>query len=129
MELKSRRLSNGTLEVAPVGTLDETNVGELRPHLLDRGDRMDRILLDLSGVQQIDSAAMALILLARIELEAMGGGLVVQASQPRIALTLKRAGLERFVTVADRRIDALRALRSPAEREIALSPGAAAAHP
>lgn len=126
MELKSRRLGNGTLEVAPVGTLDETNVGELRPHLLDRGDR---ILLDLSGVQQIDSAAMALILLARIELEAMGGGLVVQASQPRIALTLKRAGLERFVTVADRRIDALRALRSPAEREIALSRGAAAAHP
>jgi anti-anti-sigma factor len=110
MELEIRRLTSGAIEISPRGILDESTVGLLRPHLLDRGDR---VLLDLSGLKRIDPAGMALLLLARIELEALGGALVVQAPQPPVSRALERAGFARFVTVAQERIDALRAVRRP----------------
>jgi anti-anti-sigma regulatory factor len=110
MEVRIAMLGSGVVEVAPIGVLDEMTLGQLRPHLLDRSES---VLLDLSGVERIDAAAIALVMLARIEIEAAGRTFVVQAPKPRIGPTLERAGLPRFVNVANERVEALRALRQP----------------
>jgi anti-anti-sigma regulatory factor len=109
MEVRISMLGSGVVEVAPIGVLNELTLGQLRPHLLDR---CESVLLDLSGVERIDAAAIALVMLARIEIEAAGRAFVVQAP-PRIGPALERAGLPRFVNVANERIDALRAIREP----------------
>jgi anti-anti-sigma factor len=108
MDVQITMLGNGIVEVVPNGSLDENTLDALRPYLFDRSES---ILLDLSEVSRIDAAAMAMVMLARIEIEATGRALVVQSSRSRVARTLERAGLPRFVTVADERIDALRAIR------------------
>ncbi len=111
MRIEVRRLISGGIEVLPSGRLDEETVGELRPVLLDYPPR--RILLNLSGLEAIDSAGMALVMLARVELEAMGIRFVVESPDPSITQVLIQAGLGRFVDIAPRRLDALRALGGP----------------
>lgn len=110
MDIEVRRLGTGKLEVRPYGRLVEGTVGALRAELLDNTQGAAAVLLNLSELDEIDSAGMALVLLARIEHEAMGGRLVVESSNPDLSAVLEAAGLGRFVTVACRRIDALRAL-------------------
>jgi anti-anti-sigma factor len=110
MDIEVRTLGTSKLEVRPYGRLVEETVGVLRAELLDNTQGAAAVLLNLSDLDEIDSAGMALVLLARIEHEAMGGRLVVESSDPEIAEVLEAAGMDRFVTVARRRIDALRAL-------------------
>ena len=105
------RLEAGTIEIAASGTLDETTVPELRSQALGRGDQApDRLLVDLSGVDHIDAAGLAALMLARIEIEARGGAMVVFSTRARMSRTLKRAGIERFVDVARSRAQALEML-------------------
>jgi anti-anti-sigma factor len=110
MEIAVHRLGPGKVEIRPRGQLVERTAARLRSDLLDVTPGAAAVLLDLSDLQAIDAAGMALVLLARIEHEAMGGRLVVQSSDPAITETLRDAGLDRFVTVTCRRLDALRAL-------------------
>jgi anti-anti-sigma factor len=115
MEVHLNRLPRGAVELSPAGCLDETNLDQLRSHLLDEAPRMAQgVLLNLAAVDRVDTAAMALIMLARIEIEAHGGAFVVENARPTVRGAMDRAGLGRFVTIADRRIDSLRELRRPA---------------
>ena len=59
-------------------------------------------------------------MMARVELEANGTRFVVESSEPRLTRTLMAAGLPRFVTIAPRRLDALRALGEEAQPEAVL---------
>lgn len=103
MELEINRLSSGAVELRPLGALDETNLTQLRNELLDHAPTMaERVLLNLSGVDRVDTAAMALLMLARIEIEARGGAFVVESPRPPVKGTMERAGFTRFVTVAER---------------------------
>ena len=106
------QLPRGTIELSPSGCLEAPELGELRTLLLDEAPKMaPGVLLNLSAVDKIDTAAMALVMLARIEIEAHGGALVVENARPAVRSSIDHAGLERFVTIADRRIDSLRKLR------------------
>ena len=111
MKVQSTTLAEGTLEIKALGTLDEASVDELRTQLLDRenGER-ERVLLNLSLLDEIDSSGVALVLLARIEIEARGGAFAVHARAPRVRSALRAAGIGRFVTIADDRATALAAL-------------------
>ncbi len=113
MRIEVRRLISGGIEVRPSGRLDEETVGELRPVLLDSIHPPPRMLLNVSGLEAIDSAGMALVIMARVELEAMGTRFVVESPDPSITQVLVQAGLGRFVDIAPRRLDALRALGDP----------------
>jgi anti-anti-sigma factor len=108
--IEVKRLNSGGVEVVPRGSLDSESVGELRPVLLDATFPPQRMLLNLSDLEAIDSAGMALVMMARIELEATGTRFVVESSDPAITEVLIGAGLGRFVDIAPRRLDALRAL-------------------
>ena len=67
MDLEIAPLQAGIVRVTATGKLDEWTVSRLRELLLD-GSRCDAagVLLDLSGVEAIDSAGIALLILARI---------------------------------------------------------------
>lgn len=114
MEIAVKRLSSGAVEVTPRGRLDSDTVGELRPVLLDSPYPPSQLLLNLSELDGVDPAGMALVMMARIELEAFGTRFVVESEDPRITRAITQAGLGRFVDIAPRRLDALRALGKPA---------------
>jgi anti-anti-sigma factor len=112
LRLHVERLDAREMEITAVGELDESTVDELRAHLLDRREAgPDRILLNLTRLDFIDSAGLALLILARIEIEASGGKFVVQTREPRVRRARRIAGIERFVTLAEDRVAALAALR------------------
>jgi anti-anti-sigma factor len=110
MEVEVRRLSVGRVEVRIEGRLVEESLEHLRPDLLDRPRGPAAVLLNLSQLSEIDSAGMALLLLARVEREAMGGRFVVESSNPQITKALRAAGMNDFVRIEERRTDAMRAL-------------------
>jgi anti-anti-sigma factor len=119
IEVNQLRSGRG-IEIRAFGTLDSETAGELRPLLLDPAQPSPRVLLNLSGLESIDAAGMALVMMARVELEAAGIRFVVESSEPRLTRVLLAAGLPRFVTIAPRRLDALRALGEDAEPEAVL---------
>jgi anti-anti-sigma factor len=111
MRIRVHKLSTGAVEIAVEGELDDSNAHELRAHLLDfRGDETRRVLLNLSGLESIDTAGMALLVLARIEIEAHGGTFVIEMAPTGACRAVKQANLERFVTIHCERIAALAAL-------------------
>ena len=83
MEIEIRELGLGRVEIRPAGRLVEETVGHLRADLLDNYQGPAAVLLNLSRLSEIDAAGMALVLLARVEREAMGGRLVVESANPR----------------------------------------------
>ena len=114
MRIRVHKLSPGAVEIAVHGELDESNVDVLRAHLLDhRDDETHRVLLNLSGLESIDTAGMALLVLARIEIEAHGGTFVIEMAPTGAGRAVKQAKLERFVTIHSERIAALAALGAP----------------
>jgi anti-anti-sigma factor len=118
MGIDVRQLRSGRgVEIRVSGVLDERTVGDLRPLLLDPAMPSPKVLLNLSGVESVDPAGMALMMMARVELEATGIRFVVESSEPKLTRSLMAAGLPRFVTIAVRRLDALRALGEEAEPE------------
>lgn len=117
MDVEIRPLGNRGVEILPTGRLDENTIGELRPMLLDSHHPQRRVLLNLSGLDHIDAAGMALVMIARLELEAGGTRFVVESSNAAITRELIAGGLPRFVTISPRRIDALRSLGEEAEPE------------
>jgi anti-anti-sigma regulatory factor len=106
-------LGPGTVEIALTGTLSEQYLDRLRSVLLDSRRSAARVLVDLSKVEAIDAAGVALLMLARIEIEARGGTFVVQAPASSARRIVDR-GLARFATVVRDRTSALAALMAPA---------------
>jgi anti-anti-sigma factor len=114
MRIRVHKLSAGAVEIAVEGELDESNVDVLRAHLLDhRDDETDRVLLNLAQLESIDTSGMALLVLARMEIEAHGGTLVIEMAPTAACRAVKQAKLERFVTIHCERIAALAALGAP----------------
>ncbi len=91
MDVEIRQLGSRGVELRVFGRLDVETVGELRPALLDYPS--PKVLLNLSDVESIDAAGMALVMMARIELEATGIRFVVECSEPKLTGVLMAAGL------------------------------------
>jgi anti-anti-sigma factor len=111
MRIRVHKLSAGAVEIAVEGELDASNVHELRTYLLEhQTDETRRVLLNLTALESIDTAGMALLVLARIEIEARGGTFVVEMGPKGACRAVEHANLERFVTIHSERIAALAAL-------------------
>lgn len=118
MEIDVKRLGDRGVEILPKGRLDAETVDELRPELLDRVRPEPRVLLNLAALDAIDSAGMALVMMARVELEAIGSRYVVECSNARLMRQLLAAGMSRFVTIAPRRLDSMRAFGEDVQPEM-----------
>ena len=112
LNLAFGRIDAATLEISATGSLVERTVASLRRAVLGSSDASpDRILIDLSRLSRIDDAGLAVLLLARIELEARGGAMAVLSARSSVGRAVDRARLGRFIDVARTRADALRMLR------------------
>ena len=96
MELKIRPgVEDGREQLVLEGSIDLVT----RQSLLDAGsaviDRGDALVLDMAGVEFIDSTGIgALVELARAA-EARGGGVTISRSSARVARVLEFSGLDR----------------------------------
>jgi anti-anti-sigma factor len=116
MRIRVHNLSTGAVEIAVEGEVDAANAHELRAYLLDfGGDEPRRVLLNLVELDSIDTAGMALLVLARIEIESRGGTFVIEMAPTGACRAIQQANLERFVTIHCERIAALAALNGAPE--------------
>ena len=104
-------VGDGWLEIAHVpgegqdtlviqGTLDFTSANTLRDRIEALCRESDRIVLDLSGVEFIDSTGLAQLVWAHSEAREHDWSLAIQRPSERVQGYLKRTGLDRVLPVA-----------------------------
>ncbi len=90
----------GTLVLRGTGELDVSTVHELRVHFEDAAATdASTVLVDLTGVQFIDSAGVGVLVEGHRGLEAVGKQLVVRVSTPATLRVLEVTGMDRYLTV------------------------------
>jgi len=100
LQVESRRQPSGTGLVEVGGRLDLETLPFLQMEiagLLEQGT--DRIVIDVSRLDFVDSAGMAVFFSARNRLRAAGGRLALAAPGDNLARILDRTGLVRIVPV------------------------------
>ncbi|WP_158581627.1 STAS domain-containing protein [Actinomadura spongiicola] len=91
------------------GELDIASVDELRRHLNDaRREHGERLVLDLTGLEFMDSGGLSVIVACYKATTAGGGGLTLAAPRPIVRRALEITGLHRRIPVTDTVEDALR---------------------
>ncbi|GGX76880.1 STAS domain-containing protein [Streptomyces hiroshimensis] len=88
--------------VTPVGELDHHTADVLREPLeaaIAEGGA--RVVLDCSGLEFCDSTGLNVLLGARLQAEAAGGGIHLAAMQPVVARVFEITGAEAVFTVHD----------------------------
>lgn len=94
--------SENALEVVFSGRLTFAENGEFRHvvEVLDQaGER--RVSFDLSGLEFIDSAGMGMLLVAREQVAAQGGAIVLRAAGGQVGRMLHLAKFSDFFTIED----------------------------
>jgi anti-sigma B factor antagonist len=96
------------------GEIDMSNAGELRSAITEATpNEVLGVVLDLSGIDYIDSAGIQLLYRLRESLRVRGQALrLVIPLQSRVSHTLRLAGIERSVEVVEAVDEGLQALAS-----------------
>lgn len=98
----STRAGRTSTIVEVAGDLDISTAPALRDHirrLIDGGSR--RFVLDLSGVDFIDSTALGVLVVLFKSLRDAGGGLALAAPRPSVRSVLALTSLDRAIDVFD----------------------------
>ncbi len=99
-EIKAR---GRTLHIRLLGEIDHHSAVSLREDLdkLLYAERPERLLLDLSHIEFMDSAGLGL-LMGRLRLmKELGGRLVLSHPNARVMKILRLSGMERFMEIDD----------------------------
>ncbi len=97
---------DGALVLVLAGELDLYNADEVRSALADAlASEPERIVVDLSGVEFVDSTALGVLIEARAKLGP--GRLLLAGPQPEPRRALEVSGLDRQLPVHDSVADAL----------------------
>jgi anti-anti-sigma regulatory factor len=107
-----RQLSTPILQLEPgllllpiVGVLDHARLAQMRGSLLDdiRGRRARAVVVDVTGVPEIDEVAAGELIAAVAGARMMGAGVIVSGLSADIAQTLVQAGvdLEAMISAGD----------------------------
>ncbi|MBR2346041.1 MAG: anti-sigma factor antagonist [Clostridia bacterium] len=72
----------------------DTVIAELRP---------ERLVLDLSGIDFMDSSGIGLIMGRYAKMKAVGGEIVVESPNARVRRIFEMAGLERIVRIEQKK--------------------------
>lgn len=101
LELR-REERDGRVWIAPVGELDLAALPLLEPELGDRGTGAAPVVLDLRGVEFLDSSGIRLLLRARAEATADGWELIIVRPQaPAVRRTLELVGAVELLAFVD----------------------------
>lgn len=103
----SLREQDGTWIVELHGDVDLRNSPEAREVLLDAVGRGGRVLVDLSGVDYMDSSGVASLIEALQQSKQSKGSFALAAVQERALRVLKLARLDRVFTIHDQLADGL----------------------
>ncbi|MBX6766014.1 MAG: STAS domain-containing protein [Actinomadura rubrobrunea] len=103
MELKvSTASQGGNAVVTATGELDLYTAPRLQAALAGLlREQVDRIVVDLSGVEFCDSTGMNVLLAAMKRLKEQGGTLELAAPRPAVRRILQVTGLDSVFTVSD----------------------------
>lgn len=86
--------------VAVTGEIDVSTSPHLRDTILELLERQKRrLVIDLDGIDFLDSTGLGILVGASKRLRAAGGTLTLVCSQPRILRTFKVTNLERVFNV------------------------------
>lgn len=92
---------NGTSVVNVRGEVDLRTSPQLRAMLLDAlGSLAGPLLLDLSGVNYMDSSGVGTMVYLKRQVERCGGRLVLIGLRPRVRSVLEITHLDKFFTIA-----------------------------
>ncbi|MGH3240455.1 MAG: STAS domain-containing protein [Spirillospora sp.] len=84
------------------GELDIATADDLRRHLNEaRREHGENVVLDLSGLEFMDSGGLSVIVACYKATSAAGGGLVLAAPRPIVRRALEITGLHRRIPVTD----------------------------
>jgi len=83
--------------VRVTGELDAHTAGKLARHLGAVRPQVRRVVLDLSGIEFMDSLGLGVVLSARTRAQARGGDVVVSAASPVVERLLVLAGVDRLL--------------------------------
>jgi len=101
LQIEQRRIEPGITVVELAGKLslghESQRIEALVEELASSGER--KIVLDMTGVDQIDSAGVGLIALASGRLREAGGRVVVVAPEGKVLQLLKMTQMNLIVTV------------------------------
>ncbi len=108
--LEDRDLGQGQSEIRVEGELDMAVADRLQEHL-ERSENSDRVLVNLSDCDFIDSTAIAVLLRAQRQREEDGGELAAFGATGQVRRVLEVAGLGRAGLLFERADETLS--RSP----------------
>lgn len=96
---------NGTLVIRLSGEIDHHGAVGVRSEIDDiiAQRRPERMALELSGIDFMDSSGIGLIMGRYAKLKAVGGELFVRTPSVRVRKILNMAGIERIVRIEDSR--------------------------
>jgi anti-sigma B factor antagonist len=111
LTVQSARLDERTRVIALRGELDLYSVDAFRAALDDSLDAgAERVVVDLSHVDFIDSVALGVLANGMKRLRGAGGGLGVVSGNPQIVRVFEITGLDRMVVLAGSLPDVLERL-------------------
>jgi anti-sigma B factor antagonist len=97
--------------VVVTGVLDLTTAPVLKAQLLSLlNGGVRRLVVELTRSSEIDSSGLAVLVGVRKRLDRLGGSLVIVIDNEHVAHRFAAVGLDRFLTVAGSREEALAAL-------------------
>lgn len=92
MELKSEHHEN-RLRLHAAGEMTIYSAAELKPALLAAMGQSDEIEIDLSGVSELDTSGVQLLMLVKREAVAAGKGLTLSGHSPAVLEVFELLGL------------------------------------
>ena len=111
MQIKSKncrvdiRKEKGMLSVALCGEIDHHSAVIVRSEIdgMIAEHRPERLVLDLSGIDFMDSSGIGLIMGRYAKMKAVGGEIVVESPNARVRRIFEMAGLERIVRIEQKK--------------------------
>ena len=111
VRLTRRDLDGPSTVLVVEGEADVHAAPRLRAELDAIREVANSIVVDLSGASFIDSSILGLLLIARKELDAAGGRLVVVCPQSHVLRAFSHSALDRVFTIVGTLADAIAELR------------------
>ncbi len=97
-----REQHDGGLVLTPVGDVDLSRAASLRAHLvaaIDEGP--ERVVVDMSGVEYMDSSGVATLIEAMQNAQDRGVGFVLSSLKEQVMATLQITRLDIVFTIVD----------------------------